>query len=58
MVSTYKNPEYPFVRSPDHSARRAAHHPVVIVGAGPSGLSAALDLALQGIRTVAPRVAV
>lgn len=47
---TYTNPVYPFVRSPDQDG--GAHHPVVIVGAGPSGLAAALDLALQGIKTV------
>ncbi len=52
MVSTYTNPEYPFTRSPDQDASHAVHHPVIIVGAGPSGLSAALDLALQGIRSV------
>ncbi len=52
MVSTYTNPKYPFVRSHDHDAPDPVHHPVVIVGDGPSGLSAAMDLALQGIRTV------
>ena len=35
-------------RSADHSAGEPAHHPVVIVGAGPVGLVAALDLAGKG----------
>jgi len=30
----------------------AAHHPVVIVGAGPVGLAAAIDCALHGVRCV------
>jgi 3-(3-hydroxy-phenyl)propionate hydroxylase len=31
---------------------RSAHHPVVIVGAGPVGLSLAIDLALRGVQSV------
>ena len=34
------------------SAAAAAHHPVVIVGAGPVGLSLAIDLAQRGQRVV------
>ncbi|QIB64558.1 FAD-dependent oxidoreductase [Kineobactrum salinum] len=52
MVSTYTNPEYPYRRSPDQDAAAPAHHPVIIVGGGPAGLAAAMDLALQGIATV------
>jgi len=33
-------------------ASDAAHHPVVIVGAGPVGLSLAIDLAQRGQRVV------
>ncbi|WP_299390871.1 FAD-dependent oxidoreductase [Pelagibius sp.] len=53
MPKTYKNPRYPYRRSADQGAGAgAAHHPVVIVGAGLVGLAAAVDLAQQGIATV------
>jgi 3-(3-hydroxy-phenyl)propionate hydroxylase len=39
-------------RSADQDPPRPAHHPVVIVGAGPVGLAAALDLARRGHRSV------
>jgi len=43
---------YPYRRSPDQDRRQAAHHPVIIIGAGPVGLSLALDLARRGRRSV------
>ncbi len=43
---------YPYRRSPDQDRREAAHHPVIIVGAGPVGLAMALDLARRGRRSV------
>jgi 3-(3-hydroxy-phenyl)propionate hydroxylase len=52
MLSTYVQPRYDYVRSPDQSAASPAHHPVVVVGAGPVGLAAAIDFALQGVPTV------
>ncbi len=39
-------------RSPDQGAGAPVHHPVVIVGAGPVGLVAALDLAAKGHRSI------
>ena len=39
-------------RSADQGRATPAHHPVVIVGAGPVGLVAALDLASKGHRSV------
>ena len=39
-------------RSPDQDRPQPAHHPVVIVGAGPVGLIAAIDLAKRGRRSV------
>ncbi|QCK88799.1 FAD-dependent oxidoreductase [Phreatobacter aquaticus] len=42
--------QFAYRRSPDQDA--PARHPVVIVGAGPVGLSAAIDLAQAGIKVV------
>jgi len=39
-------------RSPDQDQPQPAHHPIVIVGAGPVGLLAAIDLAKKGQRSV------
>jgi 3-(3-hydroxy-phenyl)propionate hydroxylase len=44
--------QHTFRPSPDQQAGRRAHHPVVIVGAGPVGLSLAIDLALRGVPSV------
>ncbi|TQV78851.1 FAD-dependent oxidoreductase [Exilibacterium tricleocarpae] len=52
MPQTYTNPVYDYRRSPDQDTATAPHHPVIIVGAGPCGLAAALDLALQGVPSV------
>ena len=38
-----------YTRSPDQDARPAARHPVIVVGAGPVGFSAAIDLAQTGV---------
>ena len=40
--------QFPYRRSPDQDATSPVKHPVVIVGAGPVGLSAAIDLAQRG----------
>jgi 3-(3-hydroxy-phenyl)propionate hydroxylase len=55
MPTTYQNPRYPYRRSADQDADAkggSAHHPVVIVGAGLVGLTAAVDLATRGIASV------
>ena len=49
MPSTYKAPEYPYVTPPELAAGEAARTQVAVVGAGPVGLAAAIDLARQGI---------
>jgi 3-(3-hydroxy-phenyl)propionate hydroxylase len=52
LAGTYTQPRFAYVRSPDQSAATPVHHRVVVVGAGPVGLAAALDLALHGIPVV------
>ncbi|MDY7116067.1 FAD-dependent oxidoreductase [Halomonas sp. SSL-5] len=52
MPTTYKNPVYPYRRPSELDQPSPRHCPVVIVGAGPSGLTAAIDLAQQGIDSV------
>ncbi len=52
MPIDYQTLRFDYVRAPDHDADSAVIHPVVVVGAGPVGLSAAIDLAQQGVKTV------
>src|SRR5436305_8233637 len=40
--------QFGYRRCPDQDRREPARHPIVIVGAGPVGLSAAIDLAQRG----------
>ena len=40
--------QFGYRRHPDQDRTDAAHHPVVVVGAGPVGLSLAIDLAQRG----------
>jgi 3-(3-hydroxy-phenyl)propionate hydroxylase len=44
--------EFAYQRSPDQDAPQPVQHPVVVVGAGPVGLSLAIDLAQRGQRVV------
>ncbi|AVZ80390.1 FAD-dependent oxidoreductase [Zoogloeaceae bacteirum Par-f-2] len=48
MLSTYRYPKYAYRRPPEVAEARAGHYPVVVVGAGPVGLAAAIDLGMQG----------
>ncbi|MDQ4060566.1 MAG: FAD-dependent oxidoreductase [Pseudomonadota bacterium] len=43
---------FAYHRSPDQEAATPVRHPVLVVGAGPVGLSAAIDLALRGLPVV------
>lgn len=52
MFTTYNNPVYDYTKSPDQDAAAPAHHPLVVVGAGPVGMAAAIDAAQHGIRTL------
>ena len=53
MLSTYTYPKFTY-RRPAELDRASAvdRHPVVVVGAGPVGLAAAIDLAMQGQRVL------
>jgi 3-(3-hydroxy-phenyl)propionate hydroxylase len=44
--------QFGYRRSPDQDGRGPAHHRVIIVGAGPVGLSLAIDLAQRGVAVV------
>jgi 3-(3-hydroxy-phenyl)propionate hydroxylase len=50
--SDYQSLVLSYTRSPDQDAPQAARHPVIVVGAGPVGFSAAIDLAQQGVPVV------
>ncbi len=52
MKKIFEIPIYPYERSPDQDARETVHHRVVVVGAGPIGLAAAIDLAQQDIQVL------
>ena len=43
---------YAYRRAADQDAATPAHHPVVVVGAGPVGLSLAIDLAQRGCKVL------
>lgn len=52
MSKIFETPLYPYARSKDQDAEKLVRHPVVVVGAGPIGLVAAIDLAIQDIPVV------
>ncbi|WP_088279672.1 FAD-dependent oxidoreductase [Ideonella sp. A 288] len=52
MQKTYTYPRYDYRQSDEQRAGTVLRHPVVIVGAGPIGLTAALDCAARGIACV------
>jgi 3-(3-hydroxy-phenyl)propionate hydroxylase len=52
VLKTYIYPRYAYRRPPEFGANAPVRHPVVVVGAGPVGLSAAIDLAQRGVAVV------
>ncbi len=48
MLNTYQYPEFPYIQSQEQKSGKPVRHPVVVVGAGPIGLTAALDCAARG----------
>ncbi len=49
MSKSYAYPEFPYRRSDAQRDGRIERHPLVVIGAGPIGLSMALDCAQRGI---------
>lgn len=52
MLSTYQNPEFEYIQSKEQQTGQSQTHVVAIIGAGPIGLTAALDCAYHGIPCV------
>ena len=52
MKKVFEVPLYPYRRSADQDCGVPVVHPVVIVGAGPVGLAAAIDLALKDVPVI------
>ena len=52
MKKIFETPIYEYGRSPDQDALKPVRRPVVVIGAGPVGLAAAIDLAMQDIPVV------
>lgn len=52
MSKIFETPLYPYARNADQDAETPIRRKVVIVGAGPVGLAAAIDLAQQGIEAI------
>ena len=52
MSKIFEVPLYPYERSADQDSAMPVRHPVVVVGAGPIGLAAAIDLAQQDVPVV------
>jgi 3-(3-hydroxy-phenyl)propionate hydroxylase len=52
MQKIFETPLYPYRRSADQDRETPARHAAVVVGAGPVGLAAAIDLALNDIPVV------
>ncbi len=49
MLSTYTYPRFAYQRPPELDGAAPTRRPVVVVGAGPVGLCAAIDLAQRGV---------
>jgi len=52
MLSTYAYPKYEYIQPPEQRSGETRRYPVVVVGAGPVGLAAAIELAQTGVPVV------
>ena len=48
----FRQLEFDYLRHPDQDAASPARRPVAVIGAGPVGLSLAIDLAQRGVPVV------
>lgn len=48
MQKTFTYPKFTYERPPELTEGRTGHYPVIVIGAGPVGLTTAIDLAQQG----------
>jgi 3-(3-hydroxy-phenyl)propionate hydroxylase len=51
-MSTYTYPEFPYRQSAAQREGRLERHPLVVIGAGPIGLTIALDCAQRGLKVL------
>ncbi|MDM0009037.1 FAD-dependent monooxygenase [Variovorax sp. J22G73] len=52
FAPAYELPSWPFTPPPELDSAKVVRHPIVIVGAGPAGLTLACDLAQRGVPAV------
>jgi len=52
MLRTYEYPKYEYRQPPELKSGKTRRYPVVVVGAGPVGLAAAIDLAQSGVSVI------
>jgi 3-(3-hydroxy-phenyl)propionate hydroxylase len=52
MTKIFETPLYPYAKSPDQTAATPVRHRVIVIGAGPVGLAAAIDLAQRGAQVL------
>ncbi|UCH73379.1 MAG: FAD-dependent oxidoreductase [Rhodospirillales bacterium] len=52
MLKTFDYPKFDHRPSADQQSGEVRRHPVIVVGAGPVGLTAAIDLAIKGVAVV------
>ena len=52
MSKIFETPLYPYHRSTDQDAAAPVRHPVIVIGAGPIGLAAGIDLAQHDVPVV------
>ncbi|MGT2508835.1 FAD-dependent oxidoreductase [Cupriavidus basilensis] len=52
MLHAYEYPRFPYLQTDEQRTGQVRRHPVVIIGAGPIGLTAALECARHGIRAI------